>query len=942
MSDTNSSPFAATTALETLVPGDEDFAVRTMAAAPAPRSLASSQIADYMARLVRAAAQGDAEAAALLNAIRAAGGPSRVFQQAGAADPALRSDITALLGAPASLPAPATGALDTLSRVYTPPAPGSFDPLTASISGNIPSFFGYRQRVTPQPDFGGGGGGDGDGGGGGTGGGGGGGGGGTGGGGGGGTGGGTGGGGTGGGGSGGGTGTDTGGGGGGDGGGGTGGGGGGGGAGGAGTGTGTGTGAGGTGTGAGTGTGTGAGTGTGTGAGAGTGTGTGAGGAGTGTGATGGTGGGALDTLPVTTPTTTPTPDQAVSPSEPVSDGGGGGQADTGLSGLPGGTAGETPPSDTVATTGGAATATGGATGGATGAAGDTTDMGALADIANAQASQAAANQQATVTSPNQNVAAQNVTTAAPAATTQPATTPPEPAVTPPAQTPPALTEFEVVFEAPRSTTQPATSPEDVDLGALADIANAQASAPSRNMNVEQAQYSVNQTMQNAYEQAATAVAVAQSLFDDLQRDPENRDLAQQQAEALSRSQQLSSWAQSVYSWGLQELSNIQSMAPQAMGRSSAGSLMGLDVPATPAAPSEFDITLGRISAPPPPPPDVRAIGLPTTVPMSNIIQDLDPEAPVTEGLFGQEEVGALADAEAFSDEDYETEATVVSPTGTLSNINAAAVSPSISGGLRGASIGSAFAGPAGAVIGGLIGAFGPTLTQTATQRTDLTPAELHARAVEAMAGGMDAQAAATAAEEAAMAAGTQSPTFGTGSYGFGTDPGRGGSGDFGAMSAAERGESVGPPGGETNTTSPGDNSTSAGAPSGEASTSGGDMGGGPSGDSGDGYKEGGLVQFAKGGLVPLAGGGKIAVGPGGGLDDLIPTSINGRRAAALSDGEFVIPSDVVSMLGDGSSNAGARRLYDLMRQIRNAKTGTTRQAGPLPVGEILKRSLGR
>jgi len=98
---------------------------------------------------------------------------------------------------------------------------------------------------------------------------------------------------------------------------------------------------------------------------------------------------------------------------------------------------------------------------------------------------------------------------------------------------------------------------------------------------------------------------------------------------------------------------------------------------------------------------------------------------------------------------------------------------------------------------------------------------------------------------------------------------------------------------------------------------------------------------FAGGGLVPLAGGGKIAIGPGGGLDDLIPTSINGRRAAALSDGEFVIPADVVSMLGDGSSNAGARRLYDLMRQIRDAKTGTSRQAGPLPVGEILKRSLG-
>lgn len=111
------------------------------------------------------------------------------------------------------------------------------------------------------------------------------------------------------------------------------------------------------------------------------------------------------------------------------------------------------------------------------------------------------------------------------------------------------------------------------------------------------------------------------------------------------------------------------------------------------------------------------------------------------------------------------------------------------------------------------------------------------------------------------------------------------------------------------------------------------------------GFAEGGMVDsepeaFAKGGLVPLEGGGKVAVGPGGGLDDLIPTSIDGRRAAALSDGEFVIPADVVSMMGDGSSNAGARRLYDLVRQVRDNKTGTTRQAGPLPVGDILKRSL--
>jgi hypothetical protein len=231
-----------------------------------------------------------------------------------------------------------------------------------------------------------------------------------------------------------------------------------------------------------------------------------------------------------------------------------------------------------------------------------------------------------------------------------------------------------------------------------------------------------------------------------------------------------------------------------------------------------------------------------------------------------------------------------------------------------------------------------------------------------------------TDAELNAMALGLATTQPGqTGSYGFGANPSSGYTGDYGVASALGRGETVGPPG-DYNDPSPsfgvadavaaaqaeanaaaanadadsqpggvndGGNQDS-GSPGGEASESGGDMGGGASGDSGDGYKEGGLVQFAEGGLVPLAGGGKIAIGPGGGLDDLIPTSINGRRAAALSDGEFVIPADVVSMLGDGSSNAGARRLYDLMRQIRDAKTGTTRQAGPLPVGEILKRSLGR
>ena len=115
-------------------------------------------------------------------------------------------------------------------------------------------------------------------------------------------------------------------------------------------------------------------------------------------------------------------------------------------------------------------------------------------------------------------------------------------------------------------------------------------------------------------------------------------------------------------------------------------------------------------------------------------------------------------------------------------------------------------------------------------------------------------------------------------------------------------------------------------------------------GNADKGNKAGGLIKLAGGGPVPqgalvqLAGGGKVAMGIGGGLDDLIPTTINGRRAANLSDGEFVVPADVVSMMGDGSSAAGSRRLYDMMKTIRQQKTGNATQAGPLQIGDTLRR----
>jgi len=62
------------------------------------------------------------------------------------------------------------------------------------------------------------------------------------------------------------------------------------------------------------------------------------------------------------------------------------------------------------------------------------------------------------------------------------------------------------------------------------------------------------------------------------------------------------------------------------------------------------------------------------------------------------------------------------------------------------------------------------------------------------------------------------------------------------------------------------------------------------------------------------------------GMADNVPATIDGREPARLSDGEFVIPADVVSHLGNGNSDAGAKNLYSMMDRVRKARTGTTRQ----------------
>lgn len=73
---------------------------------------------------------------------------------------------------------------------------------------------------------------------------------------------------------------------------------------------------------------------------------------------------------------------------------------------------------------------------------------------------------------------------------------------------------------------------------------------------------------------------------------------------------------------------------------------------------------------------------------------------------------------------------------------------------------------------------------------------------------------------------------------------------------------------------------------------------------------------YARGGYVD---------GPGDGTSDSVPAIINGQGPAKLSDGEFVIPADAVAHMGNGSNKAGAKKLDQMVKQVRKKKTGRTR-----------------
>lgn len=101
---------------------------------------------------------------------------------------------------------------------------------------------------------------------------------------------------------------------------------------------------------------------------------------------------------------------------------------------------------------------------------------------------------------------------------------------------------------------------------------------------------------------------------------------------------------------------------------------------------------------------------------------------------------------------------------------------------------------------------------------------------------------------------------------------------------------------------------------------------------SDDALAMGGLAALAKGGALPP----RFLSGGGDGMSDSIPARIGGKQEARLADGEFVVPADVVSHLGNGSSKAGAKKLYAMMDRARQARTGQKRQAPAIKAERVM------
>lgn len=97
-------------------------------------------------------------------------------------------------------------------------------------------------------------------------------------------------------------------------------------------------------------------------------------------------------------------------------------------------------------------------------------------------------------------------------------------------------------------------------------------------------------------------------------------------------------------------------------------------------------------------------------------------------------------------------------------------------------------------------------------------------------------------------------------------------------------------------------------------------------------------MQFAEGGMAK----GRYLQGETDGMADELPAQIGDNQPAALSHGEFVIPADVVSHMGNGNSDAGAKKLYQMMDKIRMARTGTKNQGKEINPDKFMPGGLAK
>jgi hypothetical protein len=101
------------------------------------------------------------------------------------------------------------------------------------------------------------------------------------------------------------------------------------------------------------------------------------------------------------------------------------------------------------------------------------------------------------------------------------------------------------------------------------------------------------------------------------------------------------------------------------------------------------------------------------------------------------------------------------------------------------------------------------------------------------------------------------------------------------------------------------------------------------------------MTQIRSGAVAENAGrAGGMVRGAGDGMDDLVPATLEGEQDVLLSDNEYVVPADVLSGLGNGSSEAGARKLDDMSDEVRMMRTGTKEQAPQIDSDRVLAQMM--